>query len=58
MNERMVRIEEKIAYLQRMLDELDEVVRDLAGRVDHLQGLVDRLPTTKAGGSTDVGDEV
>ena len=34
---RLIQLEEKVAYLEQHLSDLDEVVRDLAGRL-HKQG--------------------
>jgi len=38
--DRLTRIEEKLAYLEQFVGDLDEVVRDLAKRIDvHGQGV-------------------
>ncbi len=39
-DERLTRVEEKLAYLEQYVSDLDEVLRDLAGRLDvHGQGV-------------------
>ena len=39
-DDRMIRIEEKLAFLERFVSDLDEVVRDLSKRLDaHGQGV-------------------
>lgn len=62
-NDRMTAIEEKLAHLEKYVSDLDEVVRDLAGRIDK-QGegvtavrkmLEDHL--NDPGGSSDLAEE-
>lgn len=43
---RLVSLEEKLAYLEKHLGELDEVVRELAGRLDTQAKGVQQMRTT------------
>ena len=43
MDERVIELEVKVAFQERSLAELDEVVRALRTQVDSLQGDVERL---------------
>lgn len=38
---RLVRLEEKLAFLERTVDDLDEMVRKLGARIDQMQEKID-----------------
>jgi uncharacterized coiled-coil protein SlyX len=57
---RMIALEEKVAYLEQHLSDLDEVIRDLAGRVrKHGEGVegLRKLVEDHLSASEDPGDE-
>lgn len=43
MEERLISLEEKIAYLEKTVADLDEVVRAVSARLDHLRETVEDL---------------
>ncbi len=54
--ERLTNLEVKVAYQDRLVVELDEVVRELGARVLALSGEVDRLRKAEAPATAPVAD--
>ena len=55
-NERIERLEERLAWLQRHVTEQDKAMLEMAGRLDRLQAEIARLKTRSDSGATGGGE--
>ena len=56
MDERLTELEVRVAYQDRLIAELDEVVRGFTTRVEELERELQRLRETMASGPEPIGD--
>lgn len=56
MEERIIALETRLAYQDRLIEDLDEVVREFASRVEKLERDLAELKKTVLEGTPDVGE--
>lgn len=55
MEERIIALETRLAYQDRLIEDLDEVVREFASRVEKLEHELAELKKTVLEGTPDIG---